>query len=170
MTERRVWPWSPFLPPLPAPASLVGGCILPLPRVHTAHHLHVGDFTVGKCWGPGSRSPVQVLAAWQTASLWPVAQVEMTGLMLQGSGDIGRMKQTVAAQPPAPSIKPLPIRPVALCPENVSEMMAPGRQGIHSWEWPTPGKWGRMEQGRNFLFCYIRTSTISSIWLFSQKA
>lgn len=48
----------PFCPLLPAPASLVGCLILPLPRAHAGHHLRVWDFAIGNCWGPGSEMPV----------------------------------------------------------------------------------------------------------------
>lgn len=126
------------------------------------HHLHVWDFAVGTCWGSGSRSPVHVLTTWQRR---PADQVEMTGLMLQALGDTGSQPFTYGLSSPSPH------RPVAVCPENISKLMAPGHQDAHSWKWSTPGKVG-VGWGRNFLFCYInrRTYMISSIWPCPRKS
>ena len=159
--ESHTWPYP--CSPLHSSTNFSGWKLhlIPAQGLH-CHHLHVGNFAVGKCWGSGSRSPVHVLTTWQ---MWPEAQVEMTGLMLQALGDTGSQPSTYCLSIPSPD------RPVTVCPENISKPMAPGHQDIHSWEWQMPGK-VRVGWGRNFLFCYNnrRTYMISSIWPCPRKS
>ena len=76
--QKSYAPLAPVPPPLlPAPASPVGDHTLPLPGAHPAHHLHARDQAVesqSKHWQLGKLPP-----------FWPVAQAEMTRLVLTSS-------------------------------------------------------------------------------------